>query len=399
MTTLAVVYDEGAADPREIRAGLAGLGELVYAVPASPHATAMLPLLRELGRVVPLAEVPALRPGAVLTFSERQVVPTAELAASLGLPGHSPETARLLTSKPAQRARLAGSGVDRVRSYLLRDPADWRAAVEHTGLPAVLKPARGEGSSDTYKISSVEQAERLAGPGLVLEELLAGRDAAPYGDYVSVESVVSHGRVCHVAITGKLPLLEPFRETAQFWPAVLASGEPEQILGLTTRALAALGVTTGVTHTEIKLTAAGPRLIEVNGRLGGLINELSTRAAGISLVELAGRAALGEHVSPRPASPGRVYFQYNHPAPAGGGTLLAVRGIPQVRKVPGVTGYRRLIQPGTRFGPSVMSRFLDHLEGDAPAHADMLATIAAASAELTFVFDAPLGEVTGTELG
>jgi hypothetical protein len=44
----------------------------------------------------------------------------------------------------------------------------------------------------------------------------------------------------------------------------------------------ALGFTDGATHTELKLTPAGPRLIEVNGRLGGdLIPYLGLRATGI----------------------------------------------------------------------------------------------------------------------
>jgi biotin carboxylase len=44
----------------------------------------------------------------------------------------------------------------------------------------------------------------------------------------------------------------------------------------------ALGFTDGITHTEFRLTSSGPKLIEVNARLGGdLIPYLGLRATGI----------------------------------------------------------------------------------------------------------------------
>jgi hypothetical protein len=53
-------------------------------------------------------------------------------------------------------------------------------------------------------------------------------------------------------------------------------------------------VRTGVLHTEIKLTTAGPRIIEINGRVGGGgIDTIFTRRHGIPLTALAARAALG----------------------------------------------------------------------------------------------------------
>jgi carbamoylphosphate synthase large subunit len=68
----------------------------------------------------------------------------------------------------------------------------------------------------------------------------------------------------HFAITGKYPLLPPFRERGDFWPAWLTDDERDREGPLTSEALRALGITTGVAHTEIKLTPDGPRIIEVN---------------------------------------------------------------------------------------------------------------------------------------
>ena len=56
----------------------------------------------------------------------------------------------------------------------------------------------------------------------------------------------------------------------------------------------ALGFADGVTHTELKLTPAGPELIEVNARLGGdLIPYLGLRASGVDPAAAAAAVACG----------------------------------------------------------------------------------------------------------
>jgi hypothetical protein len=56
----------------------------------------------------------------------------------------------------------------------------------------------------------------------------------------------------------------------------------------------ALGFTDGVTHTEIMLTAAGPKIIEVNGRLAGdMIPYLGLRASGVDTGLAAAAVACG----------------------------------------------------------------------------------------------------------
>jgi biotin carboxylase len=61
------------------------------------------------------------------------------------------------------------------------------------------------------------------------------------------------------------------------------------------------GVTHGVTHTEVRLTPAGPCIFEVNGRLGGgLIPYLGRLAPGVDLTAAAVRLALGELPDLRP---------------------------------------------------------------------------------------------------
>ena len=133
-------------------------------------------------------------------------------------------------------------------------------------------------------------------PDMVLEEYIA--DTAPclgegFANYLSVESVVSAGVVEHFAVTGRFPLAPPFRETGFFIPADLTPTQRAAALDVASAAVRAVGVETGCLHTEIKFTPDGPRVIEVNGRLGGGVPLILEMATGASAPRLAMEVALG----------------------------------------------------------------------------------------------------------
>ncbi|MGW1840185.1 ATP-grasp domain-containing protein [Streptomyces sp. BBFR2] len=410
MTTpakIAVVYDRGAVAAGEIAAGLTGLGTPVFLTPDSPHTRRMLHVLEGLGTVLPLtgdlaADTEAVRdlaPAAVLTFSESMLRTTAALTGALGLPGHDPDTAQLLTDKTRQRARLREAGVDDVRSHPLHTAEDGPRAFAVTGLPAIIKPVRGEGSRATYVVHTEEEAARVvaeafaavpaAGPGpvFVAEEFLQGRRDLPFGDYVAVESLCSPHGVTHLAVSGKYALVPPFREAGVYWPSALGADEESAVEDLAGRALAALGVTSGLAHTEIKLTPDGPRIIEVNGRIGGHVNHLAQFACGVDLVRMAALLALGRRVRPPRLRPEQVHFLRYGLAPVEPATLTAVHGDHEVRELPGIAGYRTYRRIGDRLDGGVMTQPMDLLWGVAPDHAAMGALVDKALSVLGYEFE------------
>ncbi|MFF4016053.1 acetyl-CoA carboxylase biotin carboxylase subunit family protein [Streptomyces sp. NPDC001843] len=405
---IAVVYDKGAVAAGDIAVGLSDLADIVFVVEPTEHVDRLRGVLDTLGAVLPLtgdrgADAAALRaraPSALVTFSEPMLRTAARLAADVGLPFHDVGTARLLTDKARQRRRLREAEVDEVRSHPLHSPGDWPAAVAAVGLPAIVKPVRGEGSRDTYAVHDAARAPDLLaelftavrtsadeGAPFVAEELLPGRAGLPSGDYVSVESLCRPDGVTHLALTGKFPLVRPFREPGQYWPAQVSDAERGEILDLTTRALTALGVRTGLTHTEIKLTPAGPRIIEVNGRVGGHINELARRACGVDLVRLAGLQALGEPIEARELRPAGVHFQHHGLAPVTPCRLVAVHGRREVRRLEGISGYRLFARPGDQLPGGVMTHEMDILWGACDDHDAMTAVIAKALATLSYEFE------------
>jgi hypothetical protein len=245
-------------------------------------------LLRRLGTVVDIgglsigdaaAELEALRPDGIVTFVDDLVETSAALAARLGLRYHSPEVARILVDKRLQRACLDRAGIPGPAFWPVDagiTPDEIVGLADRVAYPAVLKPAEGSGSRNIHHVESADVLCTLlkehAGEGaFLLEEYLydePGEDGW-YASYLSVESVVSNGRVGHVALTGRFPLAEPFRETGNFIPAILRPELVPVVLALVDECVRALGILDAVIHSEIKLTPDGPKVIEVNGRLGG----------------------------------------------------------------------------------------------------------------------------------
>ena len=135
---------------------------------------------------------------------------------------------------------------------------------------------------------------------MVVESYMVGASPPPSGlfsDYVSVESVVAAGEISHLAVTGRLPQDEPFRETGLIIPSDFDPALQEEILALATAAIRAIGVRIGCLHTEIKVTTKGPRVIEVNGRIGGFVPQtLKLASPTTDLFEISCRVALGEKV-------------------------------------------------------------------------------------------------------
>jgi biotin carboxylase len=175
-------------------------------------------------------------------------------------------------------------------------------------------------------------------PALMLEEYLRDRDCdQDFAGYVSVESVVSDGQVSHLAVTGRLPPAEPFRETGFFIPSALAADDRADVLDCAGAAIAALGVTIGCLHTEIKLTPDGPRVIELNARIGGSVAKMMPLATGIDPLTLALRVALGERVAFDEMPPARrVTFMLYAQAPAAMSRIVAVEGIDRLRSDPAI---------------------------------------------------------------
>lgn len=386
-----VVLDLGSAAATTIVAAANRLTRIVFVVdfdrPANAAQRATIEALAEVvdvtgadaGRRTELVRAAAL--DALVTYSEYRLAETARLAAELGLPFHDPGLIPALIDKRVQRAVLAEHGVQETGCVPLGD--DPEEALRRVGVPAVIKPQIGAGSLHTRAARTPGEflaiaRERPAGIAFVAEQMLEGDGsvAGPaWGDYVSVESVHTAGESRQVCVTGKFPLAEGFRETGMLLPCTLDAATADRVRALEAAAIRALGIRYGITHTEIKLTARGPRIIEVNGRLGGYVPEILKRATGINLVRVALELALGRTPSlPEPRYRGVTYQLFLTP-PAVVGTLESVSGADRLAGLPGVHAVHLEAEPGRAVDwRDGTQSHLGVVLGSAPSHEELRVT-------------------------
>jgi biotin carboxylase len=356
---VAVGYGPRCVPVMQLAAAAASRCDLLWMIDGSlPEMEQMVELLNRFGTVVDksgldvagiLAALAPYQPDAIATYLDAGMTDLAQVAATLGLPFHSVETSAALTDKDQQRRVLAQAGLPMPPCHIVRpdqsegELTDIEAEV---GFPAVLKPRSAQGSRYTFLADDRQHLARLlealgsGRPDMVLEGYLADDPARaddPYAAYVSVESVASAGTISHLALTGRFPLAENFRETGFFIPAALDPADQQAVLALATSAIEALGIRTGCLHTEVKFTPDGPRIIEVNGRVGGGVPEMLDRAAGVALIDLTLRLALGEEiVIDGPVATERIGYRFFLQPPAVSATVAAITGIDTVSDYPGV---------------------------------------------------------------
>jgi biotin carboxylase len=306
------------------------------------------------------------RPDGLFAQSECILYNAARAAERLQLPFYSPRTADLLRRKDLQRAALRSAGMPCPRTALLDDGTDPWVALASVGLPAVLKPVTGVGSISTTLIESKEDLlaareeaaqhyradPRMYGrePVFLLESLLIGErwhKDERYGDHVSVESLAFEGRIHHLAVTDKLPLAPPFRETGDIMPSTLPAIQQQLLFDAAADAIRALGIRIGAVHTEFKLTADGPRVIEVNGRVGGGVPRLLALSAGYDVLADVGRMAIG---APPLANPRfhRFALFLTPVSPVRDVVVQAVHGEAEARALDGVADLVIRYPPGSR---------------------------------------------------
>lgn len=240
----------------------------------------------------------------VLCWDETRIHATAYVAEALGLPNGDPAVIWRLRDKAQTRAALDAAGVPQPRSVPVGTVEQALAAAGRMGYPVVLKP-RGLGAS--LGVITVDGPAALrAGFGftssVVLPEGVVYNSPEPYlveecvvGEEISVDAVVHAGGVTPVFIGRKVVGYPPYaEEIGHFVDASDPLLTDPELCRVLSEAHAALGFTDGWTHTEFMLTADGPKLIEVNGRLGGdLIPCLGHLATGIDPGLAAASAACG----------------------------------------------------------------------------------------------------------
>lgn len=291
----------------------------------------------------------------VITSCDYYLSTAARIAGRLGLPASSPEAVENACRKDATRRVLADAGVPGPRFAVHEEWAAIARAAREIGYPLVVKPVDLCAGMYVWRVDDEEQlaaaVRALAdfpvnargqrrSPVVLLEELLDGPE-------VSVETVSHAGAVHVIGVTDKSVGGAPaFIETGHMFPAALPAADAEAAEQTALSALKALGLTDGVVaHTEIKLTSAGPRVVEVNPRpAGNRITELIRHVTGIDLAAAFVDVSLGRAPDLRRTDTGLRSAAIGFLVPQTTGTLEALDGS-HLRTLPDVLEVQ-LAEPG-----------------------------------------------------
>jgi biotin carboxylase len=247
----------------------------------------------------------AIRPDGVLTFWELRVPVVARVATSLGLPGNPIEAVDTARSKLRTRQASERAGLPTPRSQRVRSLDELYAAAAQIGFPSVVKPEFGAAQVGTVRVDSFESLPDIywivrkelespqtidfrAGNDLLLEEYLDGVE-------FDIDLVLDDGECIFSSVSQNWPTAEPsFQETGLHCPPDHRAKPVGQLVDLSVKTVRAFGFARGVLHVEGKCTAKGPRIVEVNARLGGgRIHQVVDAVWGVDLVEAQLNSVLG----------------------------------------------------------------------------------------------------------
>jgi len=176
--------------------------------------------------------------------------------------------------------------------------------------------------------------------GVLLEERLIGPE-------YSVETLTIDSRTHVYGITSKRKHdIHQFTELGHAFPVLAGTATGERICTFVTDLLGFLGYTNGPAHTEVVLTADGPRLVEINPRVAGsdipvLIEDVCESNPYLDALAVAsGRTP----AAGRPRQWSGVAFRLLVSRRAG--RLIDVRGLDDARAALGVTSVECYTEPG-----------------------------------------------------
>jgi biotin carboxylase len=321
----------------------------------------------------------------------------AALSARLGLPDNPVEAVRNAADKARQRQRWAAVGVPQPRFEIVHGASGEivRRAAESVGFPCVVKAVSLSASQGVLRADDpaaavsaarrirqiLDGARRPHAEPLLIEEYLPGPE-------LSIDGLLGDGRLAVTAVFDKpcTPDGPTFEETLLVTPSRLPAPVLAAAAATVSRAAAALGLTRGPVHAELRVPDHNgelrPAMLELAARcIGGLCSRALRFPGGSTLEELLLASALGRPAPPvgRPPRPAGIYML---PVPRLG-TLRAVEGRDSAAAIPGITGLTITVPVGQQVRPLPDGdQYLGFIFAEASTQDEVVRALTAARDEL-----------------
>lgn len=247
----------------------------------------------------------------VLTICDYYIGTVGQVAGALNLPQAFSSNVNHTRCKHHVRQTIQAAGLPNARFAVTSDWPQTRTEAEAIGYPLIIKPSDLASSAFVQLVNNETELheafaklesfthnfrEQKREPLWLLEEFLEGQE-------VSVEAYTHQGETTIIGITDKSLTGAPyFIEDGHMFPADLDESLEQDIRDYVVKVLHAVGHDHGISHTEVKLTKDGPRIVEINPRPGGnYIAELIEHVTGLNMLRMHIDLALGR--KPNAASP------------------------------------------------------------------------------------------------
>lgn len=250
-----------------------------------------------------IRECKRIKPDGVATIaSDLAAITVIKVAKALNLPSNPMETATIATNKYAMRKTFQEAGIPTPR-FLMVAAEDNLSMVDSFRFPIIVKPTDRSGSRGIYKLNNPDglaEAVREAcnqsfEKKAIIEEYIEGKE-------YSCECITQSGKHHMLSITKKFTTGAPhFIEIGHTEPSGLSDDTVEKVREQIYRALDALHVWTGASHSEFKVDpdTGEIRIIEIGARMGGdcIGSDLVQLSTGYDFVKMVIQCALGEPIS------------------------------------------------------------------------------------------------------
>ncbi|MCG9970435.1 ATP-grasp domain-containing protein [Christiangramia crocea] len=233
----------------------------------------------------------------IISIASDLAMPTVNFVAEkMKLTGNSLRSTRFSTDKFEMRKKLKKAGLKTPNFEFFSDPIFSKS--ENLKFPIIVKPTDRSGSRGVTKVVETQHVNLAIQKALkesikkcaIAEEFIEGKE-------YSVEFISFSGKHLPLAITEKVTTGPPyFIEVEHHQPAEINKKNEADIFSETIRALDALEIQNGVSHTELILDSRkNITIVEVAGRMGGdfIGSTLIELSSGIDLLKASIQVSLG----------------------------------------------------------------------------------------------------------
>ena len=286
----------------------------------------------------------------VTAATDKPLVMMARVAKELYLPFYSVETAKVSTDKQLMKQKFIEYKVPCAKGFVLTDIEGMHK--HDISYPVIVKPRDNSGSrgvifcnNEVEVMSAWHEAMQYTHmPNILVEEYIDGPE-------YSIESVHVGGKSTVVQFTQKLITDFPYNvELGHIQPAVLSKETQQEIREVIQQIGVALKFDNCCSHTELKVSSSGIKVIETSPRLGGdfITSHLIPLSTGINIEDILLRLSLGERIEDNELLPiskmysGVKYFCLPE------GEIEEIKNVNKIKDINGVQCYNFDLNKGDK---------------------------------------------------